>query len=495
MPDPVPSSIERFIWLVEKVESQYADWSAIRLANELRNLAGNNSPEFRQFLGDYGSYDTLQGLLEDNQSSFLDTTVLELKKYLYHDTASPGIVRDTRNQDIATSHVVAGICAAVANMNPNGVPGLQKIPAITLVGDLGQTAARKDRGLNPFPDMGLFTGVGHEADSSELRADIDGMLMGIYLSGTSMGQSLRSRLITGPDASGSVKLSTLLREYYFPWQETGLQLSIGSGPSGSQQELSVQTRYSRFSELYWSINGANLTPFRWNIIEQTIRFNRVYTMSKQNDPNYGPDNMGDSLAAVGIFEIWLSQQITGEAASTRTGTSGNDPLIEGTSGSDFISGGDGNDGIAGNAGNDVLRGGNGNDTVNGGEGRDILIGGAGNDTLVGREGDDILYGDVGSDTLMGSMGRDYFVYDGRYAYAGLDKITDFELANDKIVLITNTIETPSPYILKALNDINGIRVGTEFQMRGVDGNFQTVFHCNANLTSANIIYSNSWTPG
>ena len=107
--------------------------------------------------------------------------------------------------------------------------------------------------------------------------------------------------------------------------------------------------------------------------------------------------------------------------------------LSGTSGSDTLTGGAGDDIIHGNGGYDNLRGGagddqifgasyidriygdDGNDTLYGYGNADILSGGAGNDTLYGGDGNDKLYGDDGNDTLYAESGNDYL-----YGGAGND---------------------------------------------------------------------------
>lgn len=94
---------------------------------------------------------------------------------------------------------------------------------------------------------------------------------------------------------------------------------------------------------------------------------------------------------------------------TGTGTGSNDNL-NGGSGADTLSGGDGNDNLSGGAGADTLYGDDGNDKLSGGSGDDTLLGGTGNDTLVGGSGDDTLDGQAGSDTLNGDSGNDTLIF-------------------------------------------------------------------------------------
>ena len=71
------------------------------------------------------------------------------------------------------------------------------------------------------------------------------------------------------------------------------------------------------------------------------------------------------------------------------------------SGTNLISGGDGNDLIIGGSGRAYLSGDAGNDTLVAGDGNATLLGGQGDDSLVGGKGNDVIYGDAGRDTIDG----------------------------------------------------------------------------------------------
>ena len=73
----------------------------------------------------------------------------------------------------------------------------------------------------------------------------------------------------------------------------------------------------------------------------------------------------------------------------------------------------------------------GNDRVIGTTGPDTLDGGAGNDTINGLGGNDRITGGSGNDTLSGGTGRDSFVF---APGSGADRILDFSLGQDKILL-------------------------------------------------------------
>ncbi|HWP25070.1 MAG TPA: VWA domain-containing protein [Xanthobacteraceae bacterium] len=74
----------------------------------------------------------------------------------------------------------------------------------------------------------------------------------------------------------------------------------------------------------------------------------------------------------------------------------------------------------------------GHDTIDGGAGNDLIFGQEGNDIIVGGLGDDTLVGGSGNDTLTGGSGNDIFRFNA--PSEGIDDITDFVVADDKIQL-------------------------------------------------------------
>jgi Ca2+-binding RTX toxin-like protein len=79
--------------------------------------------------------------------------------------------------------------------------------------------------------------------------------------------------------------------------------------------------------------------------------------------------------------------------------------------------------------------------LTGGDLSDVIHGLAGNDVLKGGAGNDTLFGGAGRDVLTGGTGQDVFVFDTKLAKTnaahkktGLDKITDFVVADDTIDL-------------------------------------------------------------
>ncbi len=85
--------------------------------------------------------------------------------------------------------------------------------------------------------------------------------------------------------------------------------------------------------------------------------------------------------------------------------------INGSSGSDILSGTSGADSISGGGGNDIILAGSGNDSIDGGGGKDVILAGSGNDTVSGGSGDDFIDGGSGNDLLFGGIGND-IVYGG-----------------------------------------------------------------------------------
>ena len=136
----------------------------------------------------------------------------------------------------------------------------------------------------------------------------------------------------------------------------------------------------------------------------------------------------------------------GDSADTLNGDSGND-RVYGALGDDLLRGGSGRDTLWAGAGDDRLNGGGWSDRLHGQRGDDTLSGGHGKDTLFGGDGDDWIRGGKGQDLAWGGAGDDAFAYsdddlinwsslsgDAETRAAQLDRIEDFEIGEDKILL-------------------------------------------------------------
>jgi Ca2+-binding RTX toxin-like protein len=111
-------------------------------------------------------------------------------------------------------------------------------------------------------------------------------------------------------------------------------------------------------------------------------------------------------------------------------------------------------------GNDTLDGGQGNDTLEGQAGNDVLTGGDGEDLLKGGAGNDTLVGGSFADTLTGGAGNDHFVLDGLGYNPGVDRILDFAVTDDTLVLNSSILTSLG---LKGALSPLAFRIGTAAQ--------------------------------
>ena len=117
----------------------------------------------------------------------------------------------------------------------------------------------------------------------------------------------------------------------------------------------------------------------------------------------------------------------------------------GTSDRDIVYALGGNDQLSGGAGDDELYGQKGNDLLMGDDGDDLLNSGNGNDRVNGGNGDDQIIGFGGKDNLTGGAGDDSFYREQKNT--GVDKITDFDVDADKIVLTGKLARQFTPGVL------------------------------------------------
>jgi len=148
----------------------------------------------------------------------------------------------------------------------------------------------------------------------------------------------------------------------------------------------------------------------------------------------GNDSIGGGPGNDAIVSGSGNDAVSGGDGDDRIfGGKGNDQL-DGGPGNDLVSGDKGDDVVLGGSGQDTLFGGQGSDIVSGGDGNDTVYGGKGNDTVDGGAGNDLISGDRGSDVLTGGAGSDTFYFSGFGGDFGVDTITDFTPAEDKIKL-------------------------------------------------------------
>ncbi|VFQ45403.1 calcium-binding protein [Desulfoluna butyratoxydans] len=121
---------------------------------------------------------------------------------------------------------------------------------------------------------------------------------------------------------------------------------------------------------------------------------------------------------------------------TVSGTTGNDPALDGGTGRDLIQGGTGDDTLNGQAADDRLEGGSGNDTLRGGLGNDVLVGGRGDDTyrFAAGDGQDVIDGTGGGVDALEFEGIDFNQVASGLSKYGDDLILNVSGSTDKVTL-------------------------------------------------------------
>jgi Ca2+-binding RTX toxin-like protein len=145
----------------------------------------------------------------------------------------------------------------------------------------------------------------------------------------------------------------------------------------------------------------------------------------------------------------------------------------------IIIGTPGSDSITGTPRGDIIYARGGNDTVNG------L---AGNDRIYGELGNDSLSGGAGNDTLTGGAGSDRFLFNTALATAGVDRITDFSIPHDKIVLdksVFSALETRPGNVL-LLRDYAEINVGAAAEVVAAGNRVNEIVY---NRQTGNLFYN------
>jgi Ca2+-binding RTX toxin-like protein len=250
-------------------------------------------------------------------------------------------------------------------------------------------------------------------------------------------------------------------------------------------------------------------------------------------PTPGPDRIRGTQGPDIIFALGGNDTVYGLGGDDAIfGESGND-LLYADAGLDSISGGSGNDTLnAEGSGIDYLFGGTGNDVYivkwtadilveNGNEGVDIvwssasytldanvenllltgtasngtgndlnnqITGNSRNNSLSGSGGNDNLNGGGGNDTLTGGPGSDQFLFNTALAPANIDRITDFSIPNDKIVLdrsVFSALETPAGNVLR-ITDFAEINVGAAAEVVAAGNKVNEIVY---NRQTGNLFYN------
>jgi serralysin len=279
---------------------------------------------------------------------------------------------------------------------------------------------------------------------------------------------------TGGDFQGNYAAAPMLDDIAAAQRLYGANMTTRTGDTvygfASNSGRDFYTATTATSEVIfavWDAGGIDTLNFAGFADNQLIDLRQGYF-----------SNVGGLTGNVVIAQGAVIENATGGAgadlingnssANALRGNAGNDTL-HGLDGNDLLYGGLGNDVLTGDAGTDTasydtasagvtvslaitaaqntvaagvdtlsgienLIGSSYNDKLTGSSGANRIDGGAGADVLKGSGGAS-LYGGAGNDTLTGGTGADKFVFDAALSRtANVDKITDFSVVDDTVVL-------------------------------------------------------------
>jgi hypothetical protein len=290
------SKVSDFIAIVSRLEAAYPQWTTNGVVDTLRATSAYDTLPFQLILkaspGHYLPNPPRSPLSLMDRSDIYD--------FMTHDTDDThsretlGVCIDqSSGRKTTIGHVIVGISAALNHpkelveitVTPadlgldvgTGVYreedyflGLDPLYATTITGDLGSTVATRQ--LDSKIRSGYINplgGIGSEATEAELIGDIDGFLIGYWLSTTTKGQEVR----TAMTQNNYYKLSTILGEYYRTRTDRPIGMMAGSG-----YPLEAVRRFSNMN--------ASLPYLRTTMIEQTKIFRKawsLFTLKKPQD--------------------------------------------------------------------------------------------------------------------------------------------------------------------------------------------------------------------
>ncbi|MFO5473787.1 MAG: calcium-binding protein, partial [Dolichospermum sp.] len=120
----------------------------------------------------------------------------------------------------------------------------------------------------------------------------------------------------------------------------------------------------------------------------------------------------------------------------------------------------------------------------GSTGNDFLFGGDGNDSLSGGDGDDFLTGGLGSNNLLGGTGSDQFVFSEAISFNTVDIIADFSTGIDQLVLSKTVFDFLSSDVGIGLSDTSDFDYVEDDEFAG-DSNARIVY----SVTSGSLFYN------
>lgn len=198
----------------------------------------------------------------------------------------------------------------------------------------------------------------------------------------------------------------IYRDSYLELGQAPVNTSNGTARNHSYGDLVASQQLGVYSDLLGSTasNGGTITLSDKSYLRDSRPDSNI--LNPDGTPSSG-FNSHEVLSGTSKSD-WLN---AGDGDDTEYGDDGDDMLIGGA-GADHIYGESGNDTLLGDSLPDFLDGGIGNDLIEGGDDTDVLIGDEGNDSLFGGTAIDELHGDNGDDFLDGGMEGD-FIFGGR----------------------------------------------------------------------------------
>jgi len=217
---------------------------------------------------------------------------------------------------------------------------------------------------------------------------------------------------------GEDKIQLVASEFGLSSIENGLFVNgLGSTTAGKAALHYVQST----GTLYWDSTGGT-----------TIDAKPIAVLDNHAKLSLGDFRLlTESGTVTGGSASASADVVASGAVQTIDGTLGSD-VLTGRAGADHIRAINGDDSIHGGSGTDSINGGSGADTINGGTGDDLLVGETSADKLIGGDGGDTLIGGDNGDTLSGGAGHNVFRFDGRWYEP--DHVTDFTVGADKVQL-------------------------------------------------------------
>lgn len=321
-------NIKEAISLIARFETLHPELTTSQIVDSLRKAGDYDKHQFRVILGTtkLNTFDiTASKKLTLNEKTLLKgimshhaETGAKTEKGVTFDLCTPP-------RRVALGHVICGISGGihhpgpvycktevVKNVGPKEVCydtndgkarelfELDVLYAMTITGDIGQQAVKANYYLcsQDARKRWDWGGIGSAAGEAELIGDIDGFMLGYWLSTNKVVanpkgvEGYRTRMLKYNQLSPQkVKLSDLLSKYY---QVTSTNNMI----AGSGRPLDAQRRFFNFQLTFKTLNDS--VNDRYNFLQQSINFNFVYAPTLREWPD--PDQ---TVKAYEDFEKWV----------------------------------------------------------------------------------------------------------------------------------------------------------------------------------------------